>query len=106
MNFDLAQAGDGMEAAQLGRDQVHVLDEYRHHRHPRFLGNEINPRLTWRDLEAVTPCAFGKHDQIKLFACPAKGLQLLDAPGIELAAFEQKPDAAAQHLLEPRGVPD
>lgn len=106
LNFHFVKAAEGMEAASLGGDQLHVGNEDRHDGDARFLRDEINPRLTGGHVHAVAARAFGKHDEMKFFARATEGLEFLDAIGIHLAAFEQESGRAAEEFSEPRGVPD
>ena len=72
----------------------------------RFLRDEINPLLAFRDIDTVAARALGKHDEVGGMTGARKGLQFLDAPRIQFAAFDEEADLTAQYPLDPRRVPD
>src|SRR5436305_12701767 len=65
VDFDFSQAADGMEAASFGGDKLHVFEEDRDHRKPRFLGDVIKARLARTDTNTIAASAFRKNNEEK-----------------------------------------
>jgi len=82
VDFDFAESANGMEAAGLGGNKLHVLEENGNHRKARFLGDVVQARLARANADTVATSAFGKNDEVKFTGRAAKVLEFPNAAGI------------------------
>jgi hypothetical protein len=106
VDFHFAESAKRMEAAGLGRDELHVFEENGDHREARFLRDVVEAGLARSNTDTVAASALGKNDEVKFTGCSAKVPEFANASGIKFATFEEEANAAAEKALSPRVVPD
>lgn len=95
VDFDFAESADGMEAAALGGNELHVFEEHGDDWQASFLGDVVEAGLAGADAKAIAASAFGENDEMKFMCGATEVLKFANAAWIEFASVEEEANTAA-----------